>query len=118
MEEIHNDVIQEYYGNDIEPIFTADVLDYIKVFKKIAEIYRKQCYKYRIVLSPTGGKIHAIAAALLKLCCPDVHVEYPTPDNYLFDNYSSEETHAIHRIIFENFKIFITDLSSEYKLNG
>jgi len=118
MLKIHDNVIHEYFGNDIEPIFSADVLDYITIFEKLASIYRNYCYEYRIIISPTGGKIHAISATLFKLCCPDVHVEYPTPESYLFEDYSSDKTHAIHRIDFDNFKDFIIELSNEYKLNG
>jgi hypothetical protein len=118
MRNIHADVIHEYFGNDIEPIFTADVLDYIAVFEKLASIYCYYCYDYRIVVSPTGGKIHAVAVALLKLCCPDVHIEYPTPESYLFDDYTSSETHEIHQIVFEKFNSFIANLSNDYKLNG
>jgi hypothetical protein len=118
MLKIHDDVIQEYFGRDIEPIFSTDVLDYISVFEKLAGIYRKYCYEYRIIISPTGGKVHAISAALFKICCSDVHIEYPTPESYLFEDYSSDETHAIHRIDFDNFRKFVKDLSNEYGLNG
>lgn len=118
MRDIHADVINEYFNNDIEPIFSADVLDYIKVFEKLANIYCNYCYDYRIVVSPTGGKVHTIAVALLKLCCQDVHIEYPTPESYLFDDYTSAETHKIHQIVFDNFNDFIIGLSDEYGLNG
>jgi hypothetical protein len=118
MLKIHEDVIKEYFGNDIEPIFSTDVLDYISVFEKLADIYIKYCYEYRIIISPTGGKIHAVSAALFKLCCPDVHVEYPTPESYLFNDYSSDNIHTIHRIDFDNFKEFIIRLSDKYGLNG
>jgi hypothetical protein len=118
MKNIHADVIHEYFSNDIEPIFTADVLDYIAVFEKLASIYCNYSYDYRIVVSPTGGKVHAVAVALLKLCCPDVHIEYPTPESYLFEDYSSDKTHMIHRIDFDNFKEFIIGLSNKYGLNG
>jgi len=118
MLKIHNDVINEYFGKSVEPIFSTDVLDYITVFEKLASLYNKYCYEYRIVISPTGGKIHAVSAALFKLCCPDVHIEYPTPESYLFDDYTSAETHAIHQIVFDNFDKFIVDLSNEYNLNG
>ena len=118
MKNIHDDVIHEYFGKDAEPMLSFDVLDYRAVFNELANIYREHCYDYRIIISPTGGKVHAVAAALLKLCCPDVHVEYPTPESYLFEDYSSEETHAIHQIVFENFNEFLVNLSKEYKLNG
>jgi hypothetical protein len=118
MIKIHENVINEYFGNAIEHTISADVLDYTTVFKELASIYCKYCYDYRIVISPTGGKVHTVAVALLKLCCPDVHIEYPTPESYLFDDYTSAETHAIHQIVFDEFNKFITDLANEYELNG
>jgi hypothetical protein len=118
MRKIHDDVVREYFGKDVEPMLTFDALDYRAVFDELASIYCEHCYDYRIIISPTGGKMHAIAAALLKLCCPDVHVEYPTPESYLFEGYSSEEPHAIHQIVFEDFDKFLANLSNEYKLNG
>jgi hypothetical protein len=118
MIKIHDDVIYEFFHDSIEEIISADVLDYVSVFEKLTDVYKEHCYDYRIVISPTGGKLHAVSAALLKLCCPDVHVEYPTPNSYFFEDYSSDKTHAIHRIDFNNFKEFIIRLSNEYKLNG
>jgi hypothetical protein len=115
---IHNDVISEYFGKDFEITFSADVLDYVAVFEKLAKIYEEHCYDFRVIISPTGGKIHTIAAALFKLCCPDVHVEYPTPESYLFEEYSSEKIYAIHRIVFEKFNSFLFKLSNKYGLNG
>jgi hypothetical protein len=118
MVKIHENVINDYFGNAIEQTISADVLDYITIFEELAKIYCKYCYDYRIVVSPTGGKVHTIAVALFKLCCPDVHIEYPTPESYLFDDYTSAETHAIHQIVFDEFNKFITSLSNEYGLNG
>jgi len=118
MIEIHKDVIDEYYNKGIEEIFTTTVLDYKAVFEKLAEIYRERCYDYRIMVSPTGGKIHAVSTALFKLCCPDVHVEYPTPESYVFDNYTSAESCSVHQITFPCFKNFIKELSNSYNLNG
>jgi len=117
MVKIHENVIQEFFGESIEETFSAHVLDYIAVFEKLADIYNKHCYNYRIIISPTGGKVHALAVALLKLCCPDVHIEYPTPESYLFEDYTSEKTHAVHQIVFEKFNHFITDLSSKFIIN-
>jgi hypothetical protein len=117
MVKIHENLINEYFGNTIEQTISVNVLDYIAVFKGLANIYCKYCYDYRIVVSPTGGKVHAVAVALFKLCCPDVHIEYPTPESYLFEGYTSADTHAIHQIVFEFFYNFIADLSNEYGLN-
>ena len=118
MNRINSNVIKEHYSGEMEIDFSANVLDYSSVFQKISEIYRKNCYEYRIIIAPTGGKIHAVACALMKLCCPDIHIEYPTPESYIFEDYSSEKTYTTHQIVFENFNDFVFQLSNEYGLNG
>ncbi len=116
---IHKELIDEY-GNkeDLNSTISFDLMDYISVFEQLAKIYKDNCYKYRIVISPTGCKIHTVACAVLKLCCPDVHIEYPTPESYLFDEYSSDEVIDTHEIVFDNYNKLINDLSKEYSLNG
>lgn len=116
---IHRDIIKEYESKEsINDVQSFDLIDYASVFKQLAKIYNDNCYNYRIVISPTGCKVHTIACALLKLCCPDVHIEYPTPESYLFDEYSSDKVIETHELVFDNYKRFISSLSSEYSLNG
>ena len=97
---------------------TFDLLDYIAVFDCLAEIYKTNCYSKRIIVSPTGGKIHTIACALIKACCQDIHVEYPTPESYHFDDYSSEETNATYEIYFDEFSNLLRRIAQVYDLNG
>lgn len=99
-------------------INTFDLLDYVSVFNFLAEIYRMNCYSKRIIISPTGGKIHTIACALIKACCQDIHIEYPTPESYHFDDYSSEETNATYEICFNEFSDLLCTISQVYNLNG
>lgn len=99
-------------------IYCFELLDYCSVFKTLAEIYQKNCYSKRIILSPTGGKVHTIACALIKNCCPDIHVEYPTPESYIFRTFSSDEVYSTHEIVFKNFKGTIQELAVQYNLNG
>lgn len=116
---IHKDIIEEYVNKEvINDIKSFDLVDYISVFEQLANIYKDNCYNYRIVISPTGCKIHTIACALLKLCCPDVHIEYPTPESYLFEEYSSDEVINVHEVVFNKYKNLINILSKEYLLNG
>lgn len=116
---IHKDIIDDYNSKDgINDIESFDLMDYISVFEQLAKIYKNNCYNYRIVISPTGCKVHTIACAMLKLCCPDVHIEYPTPESYLFDEYSSDKVANVHEIVFDNYRKMINDLSVEYSLNG
>ena len=103
------------YSDDI---YCFELLDYQAVFGFLADVYRRNCYSKRIILSPTGGKMHAVACALIKNCCPDIHVEYPTPESYLFETFSSNEVFAVHEIIFDAFKDLIQALSRQYDLDG
>lgn len=53
------------------PMYTKKIpsyglLDYQGVFEFLADIYRQNCYCRRLIISPTGGKIHAIACAIIK----------------------------------------------------
>ncbi|MBR3909026.1 MAG: hypothetical protein IKJ50_04825 [Clostridia bacterium] len=116
---IHQELIKETVGkDDFDVVSSYNLRDYKGVFEKISKIYKDNCYNYRIVVSPTGCKLHAVACALLKLCCSDVHVEYPTPESYLFDDYSSEEVSNVYSIIFDNYKKTIQNIATEYSLNG
>lgn len=99
-------------------IDSFDLLDYISVFEFLAEIYKTNCYTKRIVISPTGGKVHAISCALIKACCQDIHVEYPTPESYHFDDYSSDEINAIYEVCFPRFHDLLKIISQKYDLNG
>lgn len=119
MYSIHKDLIKESIGKDDScELSSFELRDYKAVFEELTKIYKRNCYNYRIVISPTGCKLHAVACALLKLCCPDVHVEYPTPESYLFDDYSSEKVSNVYSITFDNYKHFILNLTKYYSLNG
>lgn len=113
---IHQRVIESFGIADSIECF--DLLDYQSVFARIAKEYSDNCYRNRIVLAPTGGKVHTIACALLKNCCSDIQIEYPTPEGYVLDTYSSAEIEEIHEILFSNYKELLSELAAEYKLNG
>ncbi|MBD5104181.1 MAG: hypothetical protein HDT47_04865 [Ruminococcaceae bacterium] len=115
---IHKDIVEDYKNNKaMNFIESYDLIDYISVFEHLTKIYNENCYNYRIVVSPTGCKIHTVACAILKLCCSDVHIEYPTPESYLFEEYSSDNIIKVHEIIFDSFKETINKLSKKYLLN-
>ena len=123
MYDIHKNLINDFSNNDAKTninnhLKSFAMLEYDKLFGFLAELYNDYCYNYRFVISPTGCKLHAVSCALLKLCCPDIHVEYPTPESYLFNEYSSDDIANVHHISFNNFSDFIVELANEYHLNG
>lgn len=117
IENIHRGVLEEYnHQTDVLSKFL--LTDYDKVFEFLVKLYKKYWLTNRIIISPTGYKMHAISFALIKICCPDIHVEYPTPDSYLFDGYSSDEVKCIHELSFDNFEEWLKKIYMYYKLGG
>jgi len=122
-QEIHADILNDYRADnpvDAEGQLKrrSSTLLYAETFSVLCDIYRQYCVVNRIVLAPTGSKMQALGCALLKLCCPDVHVEYPTPESYLIEGYSSHEIKCIHHVVFPTFSNFIETLARESNLNG
>jgi len=54
----------------------------------------------------------------MKILCPDIHIEYPTPESYLFEGYSCDEIKAIYELEFRNFEKCLSELYEQYKLGG
>ncbi len=114
--DIHQKVIESFGITD--RVVSFDLLDYKSVFSLLANEYTQNCYTNRIVLAPTGGKMHTLACALLKACCSDIHVEYPTPESYVFESYSSEEIEGIHQVSFASFSYSLVQLRIDFCLDG
>jgi hypothetical protein len=104
--------------NQLRLVNKASTLDYRESFEILAKIYNEYCWFYRITISPTGSKMQALACALFKMCCPDVHIEYPTPESYLVGSYSSKEIKGIHCLEIGSLKKFAEIYGQEFKLNG
>lgn len=122
-QEVHKEIIEEYYKDNPKSddgllSLRASTLNYYETFDILSEIYKKYCYSNRIILSPTGSKMQAIGAALFKICCPDVHIEYPTPESYFVDGFSSTKIRNIHEIYFQKFSSSLKETSEKQGLNG
>ena len=96
----------------------VSTLYYEETFAFLSKLYATYCYSYRFIVAPTGSKLQALSCALFKICCPDVHFEYPTPESLNFRGYSSPEIRATHEIIFENLSGILKEVASEHNLNG
>ena len=117
IEEIHCGILAEYQ-NQKDVMEKFYLTEYDKVFEFLVDKYKRFWLTNRIIISPTGYKLHAISFALIKICCPDIHIEYPTPDSYLFDGYSSDEVESIHELQFEGFASIIKKVYDHYQLGG
>jgi len=121
MQEIHNNIINEFHNdNPLNKGFLSrrtSTLYMEQTFESLANIYKEYCFTNRIIISPTGSKMQAVACALLKICCPDVHIEYPTPESYFIKGFSSSTIRNIHELQLPLFKSLITNIAEEYQLN-
>ncbi len=68
----------------------ASTLDYVETLNCLLSVYREHGIRDRLLISPTGSKMQAVAVGLFKACVNDVQIVYPTPRGFLFpDSYTS-----------------------------
>jgi hypothetical protein len=122
-QEIHHQVIEEYQEDNLissngDLVNRVSTLDYRDTFTLLADLYRKNCYNYRIVVAPTGSKMQTLGVAMMKSCCPDIHIEYPMPESFFMKGYSSTEIRNTHEVVFDNYRSCIRNIAEIEHLNG
>ena len=73
--------------NRIEPSmnsenFNTSTLDYRETLDCLLEIYQRHGIRDRLLVSPTGSKMQAVAVGLFKAFVNDVQIVYPTPREF------------------------------------
>lgn len=68
---------------------TLSTLSYEDTVRMLAQLHNEYGLYERMIYFATGSKMQTVALALHKHHHKDVHVEYPTPDSYFFEEYSS-----------------------------
>ena len=122
-QDIHEDVLREYQEDNPKDekghlINRVSTLHHGETFDLLADIYKRYCYTHRIILSPTGSKMQAVACGLFKICCPEVNVEYPTPESIFIQGFSSDKIREIHEFSMEGFVDNLKALAENEGLNG
>jgi hypothetical protein len=120
---IHRNVVDEFsQDNETDEEHhlkrTTSTLDYRETFDLLVKEFLENCYYHRIVVAPTGSKMQALAAGLFKICAPEIHIEYPTPESFFIDGFSSKEFVGIHQVLFENFGSLMKGVAEQEGLNG
>ncbi|MGV3660807.1 MAG: hypothetical protein ACO1TE_11505 [Prosthecobacter sp.] len=119
--EVHAKLYEEFSKDNLKGDgglrWQCSTFDYIECFSLLAEFYRCHCYTHRVIIAPTGSKLQAVACALLKLCCHDVHIEYPTPESFYIEGLS-KGGNTFHEIVLAGFNSFILNLGDSSGLNG
>lgn len=73
------------------------------------KIYNEFHLTHKIALSPTGGKLQAIATFCLKNMHPDIHIVYPVVREFEQDYTEGYLTHS--EIFFPSFRVFADKLN-------
>jgi len=120
---IHRNVVDEFaQDNELDAERhlkrTTSTLDYRETFDLLVKEFLENCYYNRIIVAPTGSKLQALAAGLFKICAPEVHVEYPTPESFFIEGYSSKKIAGIHHVCFPGFARFLKEVAESKGLNG
>jgi len=122
-QEIAEALISEYRDDNPKDengvlLRSVSTLDYRETFDMLSQVYRENAYSDKIILAPTGSKMQAVACGLFKICCPDVHIEYPIPESFFVPGFSSQKTIQVHEIAFEYFSEEVRELGTKFRLNG
>lgn len=86
---IHEELRREWPESDNAintlglPVRSTSTLDYQETVRCLLDLYWRLASNYRILLAPTGSKMQAVAAALVRFMHPDIHIEYPVPQGDL-----------------------------------
>jgi hypothetical protein len=121
--DIYRSVIHEYkldnpVDNDDMLLRKCSTLFYQETIIELSEIYKKYGEDYRLIVSPTGSKMQAVGCALMRICCEDIHIEYPTPESYYVLGYSSSKIKCIHQLTIDDISKLIKEIGENYSLNG
>jgi hypothetical protein len=65
--------------------YVVEASDINANIKVLEEIYQREKLGHKIVLSPTGGKLQAVATFCLKAMHPDIHIIYPVVRQFAQD---------------------------------
>jgi hypothetical protein len=82
---IHDELRREWPAEDNPvdarglPVRATSTRDYRDTVGCLLNLYWRLTSTYRILLAPTGAKMQAVGAALVRFMHPDIHVEYPVP---------------------------------------
>lgn len=112
--EIHKKLMDAYKAhNPISedtglPLLRIDTLRYQETFQILESIYEEHSNYERIIIAATGSKMQTVGLFFSKILHSDIHIEYPTPDSYLFPGIPKGIKY-VHEIIFPNFGLSVAD---------
>ena len=110
-QEVHKRLIEAYsLDNPIDSnrllLKSVSTLNYLEIVEIINNIYNEFGSYERLICGATGSKMQTVGLFIAKMLHPDIHIEYPTPDSYYVEGFSTG-TRKIHEIAIPNFSEFL-----------
>ncbi|MCJ7762959.1 hypothetical protein MUP38_05855, partial [Candidatus Bathyarchaeota archaeon] len=102
--------VRKYVNPVLYKVDASDINANIKIMESI---YRKCHLTHKIALSPTGGKLQAVATFCLKIMHPDIHIVYPVVREFAQDYTEGYLTH--YEVFFQSFRDYVNDLN-QYRM--
>lgn len=88
--------------------YQTDASDLNANIEILESIYNDWYLTHKTALSPTGGKLQAVATFCLKNMHPDIHIVYPVVRKFAKDYTEGYLAHS--EISFQNFRDYVTKL--------
>ena len=82
-------------------VHEVSTLDYRETIVLILELYSRYAAFDRIVVSPTGSKMQAVAVGILRSALPDLQIVYPTPLEFINPSRYTEGSRCIFSLTME-----------------
>ena len=80
-------------------------LDYRETLAELLRIYAEHGIYERLVISPTGSKMQAVAVGLLRSFMEDIQIAYPTPRDFLKPERYTDGVGKMHLLALEPFAV-------------
>jgi hypothetical protein len=81
----------------------ASTLDYRETLNCLLQIYGKHSDHQRLLISPTGSKMQAVAVGLFRAYFDDAQIVYPTPKAFLSPMDYTKGVGQLHLLPLDNF---------------
>lgn len=83
----------------------VSTLNYIETLDCLLQIYEEYGASQKIVLAPTGSKMQAVAAGILRAYLTDVQIAYPTPRMFTRPDEYTLGIRQIYKLSLESFPV-------------
>lgn len=81
----------------------TSTLDYRETLACLLDLYAKHGIHERLLVSPTGSKMQAVAVGLLRSFVEDIQIVYPTPQDFLKPERYTHGVGEMHLLALESF---------------